>query len=87
MDIIYSCGKSVYDLSKNRETDEFVCNQSEADKIMFSIYHKIRTDDDTLVVIDTADTDCYVQSAALSKTISGPIAIKRGDQFVATEKI
>ena len=73
MQIIYSCAKSVYDVSKNREIAEFICDQFEADTIMFSIYHKIRTEDDTLVVIDATDTDCYAQSAAISKAISRPL--------------
>ena len=88
MEMMYSCAKAVYDISKNRETTEFICDQFEADTIMFSIYHKIRTyDDDTLVVIDAADTDCYAQSAAISKLISGPLAIKRKEQLIKCDEL
>ena len=54
---------------------------------MFSIYHKIRTENDTLVVIDATDTDCYAQSAAISKAISGPLAIKRKDQLISCNEL
>ena len=54
---------------------------------MFSIYHKIRTEDDTLVVIDAADTDCYAQSVAISKAISRPLAIKRKDQLISCNEL
>ena len=83
-EIIYSCGKSVWNVSKDEEILELKCDQFEADTIMFSIYHIIRsTDQDTMVVIDATDTDCYVQAAAISQKIQGPLALKRKRQIIS----
>ena len=76
-ELIYSCGKFVWNVSKN-ETLDLKCNQLEGDTIMFSIYYNIRsTNKDTMVVIDATDTNCYAQAAALSKKIQGPLALKK----------
>ena len=86
-ELIYSCGKFVWNVSKNKEILDFKCNQFEADTIMFSIYYDIRsTDADTMVVIDTTDTDCYVQAAAVSKKIQGPLALRRKGQLISSTK-
>ena len=87
-DIIYSCGTVAVDLKTGKEITEFQCNQSEADTIMFSIYATIRSHglDDT-VVLDTNDTDCYVQAAALSHVLPGVLAIRRKNQFVTAREL
>ena len=87
-ELIYSCGKFVWDVSKNKEILDFKCNQFEADTIMFSIYYNIRsTDKDTMIVIDTTDTDCYAQAAAISKEIKGPLALKRKGQLISCNEL
>ena len=69
-ELIYSCGKLVWNVSKNEEILEFRCNQFEADTIMFLIYYNIcSTDKDTMIVIDATDTDCYAKAAAISQKI------------------
>ena len=82
-ELIYSCGKFLWNVSDNEEILDFKCNQFEADTIMFSIYYNIRsTDKDTMVVIDATHTDCYAQAAAISKKIQGPLALKRKGQLL-----
>ena len=55
---------------------------------MFSIYYNIRsTDKDTMVVTDATDTDCYVQAAAISKKIQGPLALKRKGQLISCNEL
>ena len=83
-ELVYSCGKVVYDVSKKQEISDFQCEQFEADTIMFSIYNLIlSTDEDTLVVIDAADTECYAQTSAIAKLIRGPLAMKRKDKLIS----
>ena len=55
---------------------------------MFSNYYNIRsTDKNTMVVIDTTDKDCYVQAAAISKKIQGPLALKRKCQLISCNEL
>ena len=69
-ELMYSCGKFVWNVYKKEKILDFKRNQFEADTIMFSIYYNIRsTDSDTMVVTDTTDTDCYAQAATISKKI------------------
>ena len=87
-ELVYSCGKVVYDVSKKQEISDFQCEQFEADTIMFSIYNLIlSTDEDTLVVIDAADTDCYAQASAIAKLIKGLLAIKRKDKLISCHSL
>ena len=82
-ELIYSCGKFVWNVSKNEEILDFKYNPFEPDTIMFSINYNIRsTDKDTMVVIDAADTDCYAQAAAISNKIQDPFALKRQGQLL-----
>ena len=87
-ELIYSCGKIVWNVSTNKEMIELKCDQCEADTIMFSLYHNIRlTDKDTLVVEDASDTDCYSQAAAISKKIQGSLALKRKGQIISCHEL
>ena len=53
------------------EITELYCSQSEADTIMLSIYSHARAYSgiDNQVVIDTEDTDIYVQSAYVAQEL------------------
>ena len=78
----------MWDVSKNKEILDFKCNQFEAGTIMFSIYYNIRsTDKDAMILIDTTDTDCYAQAAAISNEIQGPLALKRKGQLISCNEL
>ena len=75
-------------MSKKQEISDFQCEQFEADTIIFSIYHMIlSTDEDTLVVIHAADTECYVQTSAITKLIWGQLTIKRKDNLISCHSL
>ena len=70
-------------LSSGETMQEFTMNHSEADTMLLSIYHQLRVGDYFgTVVIDTEDTDVYVQSAYVSQKHLGQLLIKRKRSFV-----
>ena len=74
--------------SNNEQKLDIKCNQFEADTIMFSIYYNTRlTNKDTMVVTDATDTDFYAQVAAISRTIQGPLALKRKGQLISCNEL
>ena len=68
-EVIYCTGVNCKNLTSGETMQEFTMNHSEADTMLLSIYHQLRVADYFgTVVIDTEDTDVYVQSAYVTKT-------------------
>ena len=57
-------------------------NHPEADTTIFGIYAKLRDGYDGQIIIDSEDTDVYVQAAYVAKNVSGKIYIKRNKYLV-----
>jgi hypothetical protein len=59
--VVFSCANN---LTTGKSVPEFACSHAEADTAMFTIYNAIRSQGYTeAVVLDTGDTDNYVQAA------------------------
>ena len=71
MDIYYVL-ESCIDLADGSEIEELCCDHAEADTKMLTIYSQLRRNGlETPVVLDTEDTDVYVQSAYVAHTLPG----------------
>ena len=68
-EIIYCIvGSSAKNLTTSEDVPELACFQAEADTAMFTIYSVLRSDGYTAaVVLDTEDTDNYVQAAYVAQ--------------------
>lgn len=61
-----------------------IFSQVEADIIMFSAYNKLRTTGcEDAIVIDSEDTDVYVQAAFVSHHVPGLLCIKQMTLYFA----
>ena len=84
VELLYSLGTFVWNVSKNEEILDFKCNQFGADKVIFSICYYIHSaDKDTMAVIDATDADCYFQLAEISKKIQDQLALKRKGKLIS----
>jgi len=64
---IYCHGELSTNLSTGVTNDEFGLKHPEAHTMLLSIYSKLRMDNVThIVVLDTEDTDVYIQAAYVS---------------------
>ena len=74
--------------AKNLTTDELLqnlkCAHAEADTALFTLYGKLWSEGySEAVVIDTEDTDNYVQAAYVAQQISGLLCLKRKSQLIS----
>ena len=74
--------------TKNLTTDKIVsalsCDHAEADTAMFTIYSVLRSEGYTkAVVLDTEDTDNYVQAAYVAQMTSGLTLLKRKHELIS----
>lgn len=77
-DIIYCQGEVSTNLSTGVTSSDYGFKHPEADTILFSVYAKLRMQNySQTVVIDSGDTDVYVQAAYISYMIPGELMIKR----------
>ena len=67
-EIIYTVvGEYAYNLSKQQHEPELLCHHAEADTAIYTIYHELRLSNyDKPCVIDTTDTDNYVQATCVA---------------------
>ena len=64
--LLYSVGEDCVNLSSGNVLPDLAFNQCEADTIMLSFYTALRASgQNDPVVIDAADTDVYIQTAAI----------------------
>ena len=81
--IVYCEGNVCTDISTNSEMPNISLEHTEADTMMITIYAIIRQNHPELsVVIDSEDTDVYVQAAYVAHKIPGDLLIKRKNRFV-----
>ena len=67
---------------------ELVCFQAEADTAMFTIYSKLRSDGYTAaVVLDTEDTDNYVQAACVAQQTPGILCLKSKQKLIDAKRL
>ena len=70
-------------LSTDVASTDYVFNHPEADTMLFSAYAKLRDGDyNGTVVIDSEDTDVYVQAAYVSQQLRGDLLIKRRHELI-----
>ena len=76
--LLYSVGAECVNLSSDNVQHDLAFNQCEADTIILSFYTALRASGySDPVVIDAADTDVYIQTAAISHDVPGVIRIKK----------
>ena len=82
--LIYSVGKECTNLSSGVSLEDLACDQCEADTIIFSVYTALQNSgNNDPVVIDAADTDVYIQAAAVSREFPGVLCIKKKQQLLS----
>ena len=76
-EIIYCEGNTATNLSTGMANGDYVYKHAEADTMLISAYAKLRAGNCTrTVVIDSTDTDVYVQAAYMSHSLRGDLMIK-----------
>ena len=75
---VYSVQSNCIDLKSGNRQEEYECEQTEADTIIFYIYSQLRKRNITdTVVIDAEDTDVVILAARVSQEVEGVLGIKR----------
>ena len=81
IEVLWYVGPICENLNNGEEVIEFQCHQ--ADTILFTIYNALRVNkENCTVVIDSEDTDVYVQAVYVSDTCSGNLYIRRKSSHV-----
>ena len=82
-EIIYCEGETSTNVSTGVANTDFIFRHPEADTMMLSAYAKLRTGNfNGAVVLDSEDTDVFVQAAYLSQQLPGDLLIKRKHVFI-----
>ena len=88
VEIIFCVDESAQNLGIGQFASEYSCFHAEADTAMFYIYSVLRAQGYTkAVIIDTEDTDNYVQAAYVSHQISRVLCIKKRTQNIDTKSL
>ena len=83
IEVVWSVGPICENLNNGEEVIEFQCHQAEADTIFLKIYNALRVNkENCTVVIDSEDTDVYVQAAYVSNACSGNLYLRRKSSHV-----
>ena len=81
--IIYCEGETAIDFSTGEPNSDFGFKHPEADTMLLSVYARLRANgNNEMVVLDSEDTDVYVQAAYVSHQLHGDLLIKRKDVLV-----
>ena len=81
--VLYCVGPACTDLKTQNQVPRFALNHAEADTMMCTAYSLIRETFPNLdIVMDTADTDNYVQAAFISHQLQGNLFIKHKDGYI-----
>ena len=88
-EIIYIVvGESVINLSSHASEDHLLCKQAEADTAIFTVYSTLRESGSReTVVIDTEDTDNYVQAAYVANKVEGRLLLKQKNRIVDAKSL
>ena len=83
-EIIYCVvGRTAKNLTTDKLVPELTCSHAEADTAMLTIYSVLRSNSYTAaVVLDTEDTDNYVQAAYVAQKTTGILCVKRKRQLI-----
>ena len=74
---------SAKNLTTGKLMPEYACSHAEADTAMFTIYNSIRLNGyKKAAILDTEDTDNYVQAAYVGQKISGLLCVKKKGQII-----
>ena len=81
--MIYCVGQRLTNLSNGMDDTDFVFQHYEAETMLISACAKIRASDSQIaVVLDSEDTDVYVQAVFVAHTLEGDLFIKRKNEFI-----
>ena len=82
-DIIYCEGETSTDLRTSIVSEDYAFKHSEADTMLLSAYATLRAQNYAgAVVLDSEDTDVYVQAAYVSQQLKGDLLMKHKNIFV-----
>ena len=82
--IIYCEGEMSTNLRTGAARVYFVFKHPEADTMLLCAYAKLRAENyKDVVVLDSEDTDVYVQAAYVSHQLQGTLLIKRKNEFIS----
>jgi len=82
--IIYCEGETSTNLSTDMTSTDFGFKHLEADTMLLSVYGKlVAENNEEVVVIDSEDTDVYVQAAYVSHQLQGNLLIKRKHEYIS----
>ena len=84
-EIVYTVvGGRAINLTTGEDMPQFAFSHAEVDTALFTTYYEARFTNTVIpVVLDTEDTDAYVQSAYVAKQIQGPPYTKRKEQLIS----
>ena len=84
-EIIYCVvGSPAKNLSTDQLMPDLTCFHAEADTALFTIYDQLRSAGySAAVVLDTEDTDNYVQASFVAQRTSGLLCLRRKGQFIS----
>ena len=88
IEIVYTVvgGKAVN--LKTEDMPQFAFSHAEADTALFTTYYEVRLTNTVIpVVLDTEDTDAYVQASYVAKQIQGPLYIKRKKELISASDL
>ena len=81
--IIYCTGETAINLTTGEPERHFRFNHTEADSILLSVYAELQEIGHAeVVVLDSEDTDVYVQASYVSNEVAGDLMIRRKDHLV-----
>ena len=81
--IMFCDSEGTINLNTNEQNETLSIRHAEADTILLSIYASLRANGNTkAVIIDSEDTDVYVQAAYVSHNVVGELFIKRKSVLV-----
>ena len=89
IEIVYTVvgGKAV-NLKTGEDMPQFAFSHAEADTALFTTYYEVRLTNTVIpVVLDTEDTDAYVQASYVAKQIQGPLYIKRKKELISASDL
>ena len=82
--IIYCEGEMSTNLRTGAASVDFGFKHPEADTMLLCAYAKLRAENyKEVVVLDSEDTDVYVQAAYVSHQLQGTLLIKRKNEFIS----
>lgn len=88
-EIVYCVvGSYARNLTTGEDVPELLCFQAEADTAMFTMYSALRSDGyKAAVILDTEDTDNYVQAAYVAHRTPGILCLKRKHRLIDAKRL